>query len=96
MFLDLRAGNGNLLGSYWEADSQSLGEFLTRNFGESPSVVAASRLSQILEEAPHPKYFLSAKACQGILHRAERRGKKLPEILERALYAQIERMGRTA
>lgn len=64
------------------------GEFSMRSFGESPSAAAESHLSQILEECPHPKYCLSAKACQGILSRANRRGKKLPEILETALINQ--------
>lgn len=72
----------------WEDDGAWLGECMTRNTGESPNVAVVSRLSQILEETPHPKYSLSAKACQGILRRAERRGKKLPEILERVLTAQ--------
>jgi hypothetical protein len=31
------------------------------------------------------KYFLSARAAEGILRRAGRRGKKLPELLEKAL-----------
>ena len=65
-----------------------LGEYTTHSFGESPSEENASRLSQILEACPHPKYSLSAKACQGILNRAEKRGKKLPEQLEMALSAQ--------
>ena len=72
----------------WEDDGAWLGECMTRNTGESPNVAVVSRLSQILEETPQGKYSLSAKACQGILRRAERRGKKLPEILERALAAQ--------
>ena len=43
-------------------------------------------LSQVLETGSIPhKYFLSSKACAGILHRAERRGKKLPEQLRLAL-----------
>jgi DNA (cytosine-5)-methyltransferase 1 len=45
-------------------------------------------LSQILEDNPHPKYYLSARACKGILERAKRRGKALPEVLEKALRAQ--------
>lgn len=61
---------------------------MTRNTGESPNAAVESRLSQILEETPQEKYRLSAKACRGILCRAERRGKKLPEILERVLAAQ--------
>ena len=58
------------------------------NFGESPNVVVESRLSQILEEHPHPKYSLSARACQGILRRSEKRGKELPPILKEALTRQ--------
>jgi DNA (cytosine-5)-methyltransferase 1 len=34
------------------------------------------------------KYFLSAKACQGILRRAKTRGKQLPEILYKTLMKQ--------
>jgi hypothetical protein len=34
------------------------------------------------------RYWLSAKACQGILNRAERRGKELPPELKAALVAQ--------
>jgi hypothetical protein len=32
-----------------------------------------------------PKYYLSSTACQGILRRAERRGKALPPMLDEAL-----------
>ena len=66
----------------------SLGDYTMHSFGESPNEENASRLSQILEACPHPKYSLSAKACQGILNRAERRGKQLPEQLEAALMVQ--------
>lgn len=66
------------------------GECLTRNTGESPSAVVASRLSQILEDAPQDKYFLTARACQGILNRAERRGKELPPKLKAALKMQAK------
>ena len=63
------------------------------SFGEHPislyhNGVGESHLSQILEDSPHQKYSLSAKACQGILNRANRRGKKLPEMLEKALVEQ--------
>ena len=51
---------------------------------ECPSVENASHLSQILEASPHPKYSLSAKACLGIVRRAERRGKELPPLLKTA------------
>jgi hypothetical protein len=49
-----------------------------------------SCLSAILESNPDPKYNLSAKACRGILNRAQRRGKELPEELKLALLRQAE------
>jgi hypothetical protein len=42
-------------------------------------------LSQILETNTPDKYCLSAKACAGILRRAEKRGKELPQMLKEAL-----------
>lgn len=49
------------------------------------------RLSDVLETENIPqKFFLSPKACAGILRRAESRGKKLPEQLESALRAVIK------
>lgn len=63
-------------------------EFLMRNIGESPSVAVESTLSQILEDNVPEKYYLSQKACEGILRRAERRGKKLPDVLKTALEQQ--------
>ena len=74
----------------WEDDGAWLGECMTRNTGESPNVAVVSRLSQILEVTPQAKYSLSAKACQGILRRAERRGKDLPETLKAVLLMQSE------
>ena len=68
-----------------------LGDYTMRSFGECPSEENESHLSWILEDCPHPKYSLSAKACRGILSRASRRGKQLPEILEKALTEQAER-----
>ena len=67
-----------------------LGEYMMRSFGVYPSEEKESHLSQILEEEAHPKYSLSAKACQGILNRANKRGKQLPQILKEALERQIE------
>ena len=74
----------------WEDDGALRGECSTRNTGESPNVAVESRLSQILEEIPHGKYCLSGKACQGILRRAERRGKALPPVLKAVLLTQSE------
>lgn len=58
------------------------------NCSEKPLMEKKIRLSDILEESANPKYNLSAKACEGILRRANARGKKLPEVLEKALIAQ--------
>lgn len=71
----------------WD-DGALLGEYTTRSFGECPSEENVSRLSQILEDCVPRKYYLSERACQGILNRARRRGKKLPEELEKALVRQ--------
>ena len=58
----------------------------------SPTLVDGAQrkscLTNILEQNPNPKYNLSQRACQGILDRAKRRGKKLPEMLEMALTVQ--------
>lgn len=92
LYLDLRkAESGHTQEQSWETDIRSLGEPLTLNTGESPKEDAESTLSQILEVDAHPKYYLSAKACRGILRRAASRGKVLPEILEKALHSQIRR-----
>ena len=58
------------------------------NCSEKPLTEIQSKLSWILEQNPDPKYNLSAKACQGILRRAEKRGKELPKILKDALERQ--------
>jgi len=43
-------------------------------------------LAEVLEPGLLPtRYFLSSKACAGILRRAEKRGKHLPPALDRAL-----------
>lgn len=62
--------------------------YLTLNCGEKPRTPNPTKLSEILQENPDEKYRLSAKACQGILNRAERRGKELPPELKAALEAQ--------
>jgi hypothetical protein len=54
---------------------------------EFPNAVVESSLSDVLEtQGEHlKKYSLSQKAAQGILRRAGRRGKQLPEPLQKAL-----------
>lgn len=66
-----------------------LGGSLTLNFGESPNVENVSILSMILEADVPDKYYLSAKACWGIIRRAEERQKEIPLILKVALLERI-------
>ena len=58
----------------------------TLNGSEWPRDAAVCSLSDVLETSDvPPRYFLSQKACAGIIRRAERRGKELPTMLRRAL-----------
>ncbi len=89
MFLDLSSDASNLLGGYeWEIRSPWDGGCWMLNTGESPSAAAESSLSQILQDSVPPKYYLSRNACRGILRRAAKRGKALPEKLKQALEIQ--------
>ncbi len=88
LYLDLRAGSGLLRERSWERGSPSLGVYWTRSFGACPSVAVESRLSQILEAEAPRKYYLSAKACRGVLRRARERGKELPPLLKAVLERQ--------
>jgi hypothetical protein len=59
---------------------------LTLNTSEFHSAAVASSLSDILETGDIPqRFFLSETACRGILRRAEKRGKKMPQPLHLAL-----------
>lgn len=84
-FLDLRTGYGNLLGAYWETATALPGGCSTHNTSESLRDADVSSLSEVLEMSAPEKYSLSAKACRGILRRAEKRGKVLPDMLREAL-----------
>ena len=106
LYLDCRkSGNGQKQEPLTVMGGLSLGELITLNAGEKPSETAVqemlyvwgphsvaeeSRLSQILEVNPLPKYNLTAKACLGILRRAERRGKDLPKLLKAVLIRQSQ------
>ena len=97
--LDLTPGAGNLLGEfYWELISPWRGGASTLNTGVSPRGAKESSLSQILQADPPLKYYLSPKACLGILRRAFERGKELPQKLEGALKIQagLTRPNKTA
>ena len=84
-YLDLRMESGWARERAWETDSPLHGECSTRNTGECPRDAEESTLWQILQEDAPERYCLSAKACEGILRRAERRGKALPPMLREAL-----------
>ena len=88
--LDLTPGAGNLLGNYeWELHSPWRGRSSTLNTGPAPpSGDAGCSLSRILQDNPPRKYYLTRKACLGILRRAAERGKELPKKLKRALEIQ--------
>ena len=62
------------------------GECLTVRALDLPSDASVCLLSQVLETEVDARYFLSPKACAGILRRAEARGKVIPEPLRSALW----------
>lgn len=69
----------------------SRGGCSTPNISELPSVAVVCFLWQVVETTLiPPRYFLSARACSGILLRAARRGKKLPALLDLALRQQAD------
>ena len=59
--------------------------FTSRNFQKSKTY-----LSDILQTDVDTKYYLTPKACYGILRRASARGKQLPEVLRKALERQAK------
>lgn len=60
-----------------------------RSFSAWPNDASVCSLLEVLEPCVARKYFLSAKACRGIISRADRRGKPLPTRLRNALEKQI-------
>jgi hypothetical protein len=55
-------------------------------------VESLSSLSAVLETGSLPqRFFLSPKACAGILRRAERKNKQLPPALRSALTEAIQK-----
>ena len=83
-------------GSWQNSGMGSPTAFLTLSTSEWNHTLAPSlkddgvcSLSDILEDSGSvpQRYFLSAKACAGILRRAEKRGKELPPQLALALRA---------
>ena len=89
MFLCLTTASGCPQVKSWETIILSHGESSTpRRAGESHKDGGVYLLSSILMDSVPEKYSLSPKACQGILRRAEKRGKELPEVLKVALERQ--------
>jgi hypothetical protein len=85
----VQTADGTLLPSSGRFKNSGMGgptESWTLSTSEYPSAVVECSLSDVLETGEVPqRYFLSRKACEGILRRAGKRGKKLPWALEIAL-----------
>ncbi len=89
LYLDLSPDHVNLFGKpYWELHSPHREGKPPLNTGPAPREPIRRLLSEILEEHPDEKHYLSKIACLGILRRAEERGKPLPSQLQLALMAQ--------
>lgn len=105
-FLDMRktsegGKSGHTQVSSWEIIPLSLGEDLMRKVGEFPKDASVSSLSSILEVNVPDRYYLSVRACEGILRRSEQRGKQLDPLLKQALlntiaYSQLKATPKTA
>lgn len=76
-------------GSWKTAGTLYRGECWTLSSSEYPSDAAVCFLSGILCPDAPQEYFLSPTACEGIIRRAERRGRSLPPTLRCALEAAI-------
>ena len=60
------------------------------NISGWPNDASVCSLSQVLERGSIPqRFFLSSTACAGILRRAEKREKVLPEQLRNALSQMV-------
>ena len=81
--------------STWETDGAWRTELSMLNTGESPSAGVESTLSQILQVGVPETYYLSPRACLGILRRASVRGKELPTVLKTALVRQASALTET-
>ena len=85
--------SGHSSGRWPGAGIISHGECLTLSTSESPSAAVASSLWDILETgAIPPRFYLSSKACAGILRRAKRRRRRLPPALKEALESVAARL----
>ena len=78
-------------GRWLNSGIHSDGVCLTHNTLESPKDAEESFLLDVLQDSQNisDRYCLSQKAAEGILRRAKRRGKTLPETLDTALRSLI-------
>lgn len=62
----------------------------TANFSESPNDVVESTLSDVLQtpDEIHSRYYLSEKACKGVIRRISKSGKRIPSCLAKVLISQ--------
>ena len=89
LYLDMTPGHCDLFGEHrWEMRSPWREGRRALNTGVAPRKPVRASLAEVLEKEPQSKYFLSTRACLGILRRARERGKELPEQLKIALMAQ--------
>ena len=80
----LSAQTGASSGALWTRSTSEWNHTLVPSHSDG----GVCSLSSILERGQiDPRYFLSQKACAGILRRASRRGKSLPPALDQALQA---------
>ena len=69
------------------------GALLMLNTLEYPSEGAESlSLGNVLETQAQPKYYLTHKAAEGVLRRSNRKGKTLPDLLQKA-FEDVVRKG---
>lgn len=71
------------------------GEYWMLNTLEHHSDAEESSLSQVMETEAPLTYFLHIKHLQSLLHRAEAKGRQLPEDLESAIKKQISILSNT-
>jgi len=88
LYLDLTR-DGVTQGASWVKTTQLPGVSTTLNTGVSPNVARECTLSLILDPDAPEKYYLSRRACLGIVNRANRRMKELPPMLKEALMEVI-------
>lgn len=72
-------------GMAWHGESETPNFLVFRSDEGGSLSLPRTTLADVLEPNVAPRFYLSAKAAAGILRRAEKRGKTLPEPLRQAL-----------